>query len=501
MKYHIIYILLCAVAAQAGKADAPVRPLPKPVVTHHAMKVEGRTLSYTATAGFLPLEKQDGKRAARIFYVAYTKDDVRNVADRPITFAFNGGPGASSIWLHLGALGPKRVDLPGNGTELPEALRLVDNDQTWLDFTDLVFIDPIGAGYSRAAKGVDPKQFYALAKDIDVAARFIRRYATQYERWLSPKFIAGESYGTTRAAALANRLQNENGMDLAGVVLLSSALNFETFSCDYGNDIAYALALPSCSSVAKYHKKTEADLTNVEKWALSDYLEALARGDTLSPDERDRIAHVVASMTGLSTAYIEASRLRVSPARFTKELLRNERRTLGLMDGRVVGVDVTPLGEYPRFDPSFFLVTGPFVEAANDYLRRDLEFQTEVPYVFLSREVNAAWKWSAHGQGYANTADDLAEAMTRNAHFRVFAAAGLYDLTTPYLSQRYTFDHLGLDPSRRGNLIFKTYPSGHQIYTDPASRKKLHDDVASFVSGTLAQRSANFSARPAATTP
>jgi carboxypeptidase C (cathepsin A) len=502
--FVFIGLFLLSGTSYAAKTNAPPAAaiIPeKPVVTHHAIKAGGTTLNYTATAGFLPLRDEAGKLQANIFFVAYTKDGVSDVSARPITFAFNGGPGASSVWLHLGGLGPKRVVLAGDGTELPKTCRLADNDQTWLGFTDLVFVDPIGTGYSRAVEGVDAKQFYTPTKDIKVASQFIRLYVTKYERWLSPKFVAGESYGTTRAAGLANRLQSATGMNLNGVMLLSSALSFQNFSYDDGNDIAFALALPSFAAAATYHKKVNADIAKVERWTLSDYLEALVRGDTLPEAERERIAEQMAKFTGLSTNYIETSRLRVSASRFVKELLRPEQRTVGLMDSRVIGVDVTPRGEYAHFDPAFFLVTGPFVATVNDYLRRDLNFETDLPYDFLSQEVNGAWKWFEHGQGYVYVADDLAEAMARDRFFRVFAAAGEYDLTTPYLGQEYTFDHMGLDPSLRSNLVFRTYPAGHQIYTDTASRKKLYDDVAAFVSGAFAQPSANDSMHKPETIP
>jgi carboxypeptidase C (cathepsin A) len=475
---------------QAAETNAPPAFQSKPpVVTHHSLTVDGALLRYTATAGYLPLENDAGKLQASIFFVAYTRDGVENPATRPITFAFNGGPGASSVWLHLGALGPKRVELAKDGTALPDTPGLVDNDQTWLSFTDLVFVDPVGTGYSRAADGVDAKEFYATEKDIDVAAQFIRRYVTEHERWLSPKFVAGESYGTTRAAALANRLQEQDGLNLRGVILLSSALSFQAFSYDDDNDIAFALALPTFAAAARYHHKADAALADVPPWALNDYLVALARGDTLSDPERQRIAHVLSDMTGLSTSYIEASRLRVSGPRFTKELLRSECHTVGLMDSRVVGSDLTPLGEYPHFDPAFFLVTGPFVAPFNDYVRRELKFTTDRPYEFLSREVNRSWKWFDHGQGYVYVADDLAAALAHDDRLRVFAAAGEYDLTTPWLGQKYVFDHMGLPADRRDHVTFKTYPSGHQIYTDPAARKQLRADVAEFVQSDIPAKS------------
>jgi carboxypeptidase C (cathepsin A) len=481
-----------AVPAKTNSSPA-VRESPpdKSVVTRHSLKVEGETLKYRATAGYMPLRDEAGKLQARIFFIAYEREGSGERAQRPLTFAFNGGPGASSIWLHLGALGPKRVLLAADGTALPTADRLVDNECTWLGFTDLVFVDPIGTGYSRAAEGVDAKPFYAVAKDVEVAATFIRLYVTQHERWLSPKYVVGESYGTTRAAGLANHLQETTGMNLSGAILISSALNFESFSFGEGNDLPCTLVLPSCTAAAWYHKKLAADLqgdltqtlARAQDWAMTEYSAALAKGDTLPDAERHRVAGQLAAYTGLAKDFVEMSRLRIGSGRFIKELLRRESRIIGMMDSRVTSPDMELQGDYPHFDPAMFTVTGPFVATLNDYLRRDLKFQTDLPYEFLSREVNQAWKWTSGGQGYLYVADDLAAAMTRDNHFRVFAAAGLYDLTTPYLTQQYTFDHLGLDASRRSNLIFMTYPSGHQIYTDPPSLKKLKADVETFVKG------------------
>jgi len=485
--------MLTALACLAAEPPPAVAPPPakeaaaeeSPVTTRHSISMGGRTLSYTATAGYLPLKDEAGHLQANIFFVAYSLAGETQLSSRPITFAFNGGPGSSSIWLHMGALGPRRSVLAGDGTELPQTFRLVDNGDTWLSFTDLVFVDPVGTGYSRAAEGVEAKRFYSTEKDIETAAQFIRLYVTRSGRWLSPKYVAGESYGTTRAAGLAGYLQEAAGMNINGVVLISSALSFQAFSCASDNDIAYVLAIPTFAATAAYHKKASSDLAQVEQWALGDYVSALAKGDALSPEERGRVAKKLSEYTGLPAGYLERRRLRVSPTQFIKELLSAEGRITGLMDGRVASVDEVPWGEETRYDPGLFVATGPFVATLNDYLRRDLGFETNLPYEFLSSEVGRAWEWTPqHGQGYVYTARDLAQAMARDEHFRVFSAAGQYDLTTPYLGQKYVLEHMGLDPSRRKNLTFQTYPSGHQLYTDSASRKKLHDDVEAFMAGT-----------------
>ncbi|MCL5098233.1 MAG: peptidase S10 [Candidatus Omnitrophica bacterium] len=475
-------------AAQPAK-KRPETAMEKPSVTRHSMTWRGEVLNYTATAGYMPIENESGKLQARLFYVAYTRNGVSDLDKRPVGFAFNGGPGASSVWLHIGGLGPKRVLLAADGTELPVSDRLLDNEQTWLGFTDLVFIDPVGTGFSRAAEGVDAKQFYDVRKDIDVTGEFVRLYITENGRWLSPKFVIGESYGTTRAAGLASHLQHSPGLNLAGVILLSSALSFQTFETGGGNDLPYALALPTFTAVASYHKKlprqTPAELEHVlvkvEHWALDGYTSALAKGDTLTQSERCNLTEKLARCTGLSTNYLVASHWRVGAQRFTKELLRNENRTVGLLDGRVLGIDISRLGEYPQYDPAMFLTTGPFVSTFNDYLRRDLKFENTLKYELFSNEVNRSWKWDTGGQGYLYVGDNLAEAMSKDTRLRVFLGMGLYDLTTPYLSQKYTFDHLGLDPGLHGNFTFRLYPSGHQIYTDIPSLKKLEADAAAFI--------------------
>ena len=481
-----------APAEQAARPSRTEAEPHAPVVTQHAITLNGQQLTYTATAGYIPITDDSGKLQADIFYVAYTRPGTAAGAARPVTFAFNGGPGASSMWLHLG-VGPKRVVLALDGTALPNSTVLTDNEATWLDFTDLVFVDPVGTGFSRAADGVDPKQFYEVRSDIQVAGSFIRRYITRYQRWLSPKFILGESYGTTRAAGLVNRLQDVAGINVNGVILVSCALDFQTFSFDPANDLAYALVLPSYAATAWYHTKRKATqpqvdlsdtLERAEKWAISDYLVALAKGDTLSQPERNRVALQIAQYIGLPQGEIERNRLRIGPARFGRRLLRDEELILGRLDGRVTSAAI-PGSDYSDSDPAFFLVTGPLVDAINDYLERDLQYRSDLRYEFLSREANHSWKWLSGGQGYVYVADELAEAMSRDGRLRVFAGAGYFDLATPYLAQKYTFDHMGLASQLRDHITFEAYPTGHQIYADPASARKLKDDVAAFMQCTL----------------
>jgi carboxypeptidase C (cathepsin A) len=453
-------------------------------ITHHTLDINGKSLSYTAVAGYMPISNDANKPIAKIFFIAYTKEPETNISQQPITFAFNGGPGSASIWLHMGALGPQRVLLANNGTALPKSYELVDNEYTWLDFTDVVFVDPVGTGYSRACDEAKAQQFYNMDEDVKLMGEFIRLYVTEYQRWLSPKYIAGESYGTTRAVSLADHMQDKQGMLINGLVLISTALNFETFSFDHGNDLAYVLIIPSYTAAAWYHKKLSGDLQDYLKqaqdWTINDYMPALAKGSSLGDSEREKIVERLVHYTGLSKSYIENSQMRIPSYRFTIELLRDSSFIIGQLDSRVKAPAISAVSEYSFDDPSLFVVEGPFVAAFNNYVRDNLNFKTDIPYKFLSEKINESWKWSQGQQGYINVAGKLTKAMSSNEHLRVFGASGYFDLTTPWLSQQYTFTHLGLNPVLRDNITHKFYESGHQIYTSPAALEKFTKDVSSF---------------------
>jgi carboxypeptidase C (cathepsin A) len=479
-----------------GETSAPSEPgivsVGKPSTTQHAIEVNGRSLKYTATTGLMPLKDEAGKPKATIFFTAYVKDDPENKSQRPVTFAFNGGPGASSIFLHLGALGPKRAVL-GDMKALPPPYQLVTNEYTWLDFTDLVFIDPVGTGYSRPAPGVDAKGFYGVKGDIESVGDFIRLYCTHYQRWLSPKFIVGESYGTTRAAGLSGYLQNKLGMSLNGIFLISEVMNFQTITFTAGNDLPYILYLPAYSEAAWYHRKLppalQADVLKtrkeVEHFALNEYLLALAKGDGLSDAERDGIVKSLAEYTGLPATYIKNSNLRVSREGFTRELLRSENLRIGVLDSRITAMYRV---EHFTEDPSVFVVTGPLVATWNDYVRNELKYETDAPYEILSMKVNASWNWDSGtgGLGYLNVAETLEQAMNENRHLKVFIASGYYDLATSYFATRYTVDHLKLDPPLRGNITLGYYDAGHQMYTHLPSLKRLTENAAVFFQKALA---------------
>src|SRR6266446_4052803 len=370
--------------AQQPPQPAPEKPAEKPaekskeekkppeekiVQTKHSIKIGGQEIKYTATAGTILLKLEDGTPKASIFYVSYTKDDVSDASQRPLTFSFNGGPGSSSVWLHLGLFGPRRVQMGDAGTLLPPPYKLVDNGVSLLDISDLVFIDPVSTGYSRAVPGEAPQQFHGVTPDVESVADFIRLYTTRNKRWSSPKFLAGESYGTTRAAGLSGYLQQRYGMYLNGIVLISSILNFEPAEFDAGNDLPYILYLPTYTAIAWYHKKLPADLQSGDvqkaveesrKFAVGEYTDALMTGDALPAARRAETMQKLARLTGLSPDYIDRTNLRIEIQRFTKELLRSERRTIGRIDARFTGIDRDAAGERPEFDPSIAAIIGPY---------------------------------------------------------------------------------------------------------------------------------------------
>ncbi len=481
-------------AAEKTKEEKkPPAPEEKIVQTKHAVKIGGQEIKYTATAGTILLKLEDGTPKASIFYVAYTKDDVNDASQRPLAFSFNGGPGSASVWLHLGLFGPRRVQMGDAGTLLPPPYKLVDNDVSLLDISDLVFIDPVSTGYSRAVPGEAPKQFHGITEDVESVADFIRLYATRNKRWSSPKFLAGESYGTTRAAGLSGYLQQRYGMYLNGIVLISTILNFETAEFDTGNDLPYILYLPTYTAIAWYHKKLLGDLQSGDvqkaveesrKFAVGEYADALMTGDALPAARRVEIIQKLSRLTGLSPDYIDRTNLRIEIQRFTKELLRSERRTVGRIDARFTGIDRDAAGERPEFDPSIAAIIGPYSGMLNDYVRNDLKFDSDLPYEVLTGRVRP-WNYAPYENRYVNVAETLRSAMTQNPFLHVFVAKGYYDLATPFFAADYTFDHLGLDPTLRGHLSGAYYEAGHMMYVHPPSLAKLKADIALFIKSSM----------------
>jgi len=489
-------------AAPAEKADKSDKSdktpaADEPVVTEHVLILAGHEFKYTATTGCLAIKDEAGKLRADMFFVAYTKGQPADPADpknsaRPVTFVFNGGPGAAAIWLHMGALGPKRVLSAKDGTALPTTVDLVDNDFTWLDFTDLVFIDPVGTGYSRPAPGIELKEFTGIHNDVQSVGEFIRLYVTRYQRWRSPKFLAGESYGTTRAAALSGHLQSHLAMTVNGLVLISSVLDFQAIRFERGNDLPYTLYLPSFAAAAQYHKKLPPELqklslddllAKVEHWADTDYRAALAQGDSLSDAQRDQTVDQLAAFTGLSKSFIRSHHLRIDQGDFANELLRDENRVLGLYDARVAGIKADE--EAWLTDPSIFVTAAPLVAGLNDYVRRDLKYKNELSYKFLNPEVGGSWNWGSAAGGYVNVGGTLQQVMSANTRLKVLVCCGQYDLVTAYAAQRYTVHHLGLDPAVRDNISLKYYPAGHMLYVLPSALESLHHDAAAFFKSAL----------------
>ena len=480
-----------AAAKSSGSEPFPAPPaVESSSKTKHEITISGKQIPYTATAGTLVLKKEDGKPWASIFYVAYTRDDVTDAVKRPLTFTFNGGPGSSSVWLHMGALGPKRVEMGAEGEQPVPPYHLVDNEDTALRFTDLVFIDPVTTGFSRNAPGENPAQFHSFDGDLESVAEFIRLWTTRFERWDSPKFLAGESYGTTRASALSQYLLQHHGIYLNGITLISSVLNFETISFAPGNDLPFILYLPSYTATAWYHKKLPKDLGDLEKalgesrrFASNEYTVALMKGDKLTAAERANVARQLARLTGLSEDFVEESNLRISISRFTKELLRKERRTVGRYDSRLEGVDHDSAGENPEYDPSYASVQGAYTAAFNDYVRGELKFESDLPYEILTGKVRP-WSFNRFENQYLNTAEMMRQAMSQEPNLKVMIANGYYDLATPFFATEYTVNHLGLDPSLSNNVSLTYCGAGHMLYTKKSCLDALGKSMADFYKNT-----------------
>ncbi len=475
------------------KDDKDKQPTPpeKSSVTHHDLTLDGKVLHYTATAGTLLIKDEDDKPYGSIFYVAYTLDGAAP-GKRPVTFLYNGGPGSATLWLHMGSVGPVRVLTASPKATGGAPYQVVANEYSLLDRTDLVFIDAPLTGYSRVAGKATPKDFNGVDEDLKAFNRFITRYITVNQRWNSPKFLFGESYGTTRSAALADMLE-DNGISLNGVILVSSILNYGIRMP--GMDTEYTGNLPSYAAIAWYHNKLQnkpADLKTlldeVRKFAHGEYAEALAEGDALPADRMDAIAAKVSQFTGLSVQYVKASRLRVSPTRFRKELLRNEGDILGRYDARFEGTDVDDAGEYPGYDPSDTGISGAFVAALHDYLQRELKYDSQDDYHLSSNGIGQ-WNWKHRGAGGGRfggeqtmpyVAGDLADAMRKNPRLKVFSANGYFDLATPFFITEYDLGHMSLDGSLAKNVEFGYYPSGHMIYLNQDALKQLKTDLSGF---------------------
>jgi carboxypeptidase C (cathepsin A) len=487
---------MLAIAPQAGFAAADPAPesavLPIPAVpnavTHHQAVIGGRTIHYAATAGTILLTDAKDQPVASVFYVAYTAENLGPSARRPITFAYNGGPGGSSALIHLGAFGPRTVVTTNAAATPPAPYAIVDNNDSLLAATDLVFIDAVGTGFSRIVGHGTPKDFYGVEQDGRAFEQFIRRYITANDRWNSPKYLAGESYGTTRSVVVGDMLQHD-GISLNGITLISTVLDFATLESAAGNDEPYWLYLPSEAAVAAYQHKIAtppdmpAFLRDVRAFARGPFLNALAQGANLLPDARAAIAAQLHAYTGLPVDYLVRSNLRVEPERFQKELLAGSDETVGRYDGRFRGLDIDPMSDGAETDPSSEAVFGAFTASFNRYIRDELKYRTDAEYRFLSGEVNEHWQWYRGQQTSptaTNVAPDLRDALTANPYLRVFSANGIYDLATPFFATEYSLAHLGLNPTLQSHITYGYYPAGHMIYLNPVAHAELTADLERF---------------------
>jgi len=476
-----------------GRPARPPEPVDDLVTTQH--EVAG--LRYTATAGRIVLREEtltddvfDGPEPrAEVFLTAYTAADT-DPRERPVTFAFNGGPGSSSVWLHLGLLGPRRVLMGDVGALLPPPYGLGDNAETLLAASDLVFIDPISTGYSRAVKGGKPKEFHGYARDLESVGEIIRLWTSRHGRWLSPKYLCGESYGTLRAAALARHLGERYGMYLNGLILISSVLDGGTLEFGGHNDMPYPLFLPTYAAIAHYHglhgdRPLREVLAEAERFAERDYPWALARGDRMTAEERADAATTLARLTGLSVDYVDRVNLRIEHVRFFTELLRSRRRTVGRLDGRFLGWDADYGYERWSADPSYDAILGPFTAAFNHYVRTELEYSNDLAYNILTDKVQP-WSLKEFEGQHVNVADKLAAAMRTNPHLRVYVASGYTDGATPYLATEHTLAHLAIPAELRGNITVEYFEAGHMMYVHEPSRQAQSAQLREFVRATSA---------------
>jgi carboxypeptidase C (cathepsin A) len=484
--------------ASANGAASETAAKEQKSVSHGSVTVNGERIDYTATAGTVILRNDKGDPTASMFYVAYAKDGA-DPDKRPVTFAYNGGPGGSSVLVNLGGFGPMRVQTTDATPTPPAPYSLSNNPYSLLDKTDLVFIDAVGTGFSKTLGKATGKDFWGVDPDVKSFGEFIVNYISQNNRWNSPKFVLGESYGTPRSAMLANWLQDK-GVALNGVILLSSILNFNDefwFQPPGSNDLSYELYLPSYAAVAWYHDQLPnkaADLpvflSQVRQFALGEYAQALAAGDSISPTQEASVLQKLHDYTGLSETYLRETKLRIEPARFMKQLLRSEGRTVGRFDARFEGIDFDSAGEFPEYDPSSSALLPAFVAPFHWYLSNDLKYSSTADYEFLNYKVGEAWDWHhmIDGQKYPvpDTLPDLREAMTQNPHLKVFSGNGYFDLATPFFKTQYELNHMGLDASLEKNITFDYFHDGHMLYIHTPALAKLHADLDKFYDSATA---------------
>jgi carboxypeptidase C (cathepsin A) len=489
----------CQIDVKGDKKDEWMRePKGASSVTTHRFAAGGKTFEYVATAGTLVIRDDDDKPTANIGYVAYTRKDVKDPGQRPILFAFNGGPGSSSMWLHMGALGPRRVVVSDPGPTPPAPYKIVDNEFGVLDKSDLVMIDPVGTGISRAVCDHKDDEFWGVDPDIDSVSRFIAQYLSDNNRWTSPKYLLGESYGTTRAAAIADYLRAHRDVSFNGLVLVSVATDLEAVAAEFpGNDRPYALYLPAYAAAAWYHHMLPQQpaaldpfLDEVRKYALGPYTAALLKGDALSDADRDAAAAQLHQYTGLPVEYLKEANLRVSEVEFQHELLRAQRKTIGRLDARYAGPTLDPLAKNADYDPQSAAISAAYTAAFLDYYHGDLKFGQGQTYRELNEGIESKWKWthktanSDTDQPIVNSGVDLADDLIQEANLRVLVMAGYFDLATPFSATEYVMSHLGIPAAISSHIQIKYYESGHMVYVHPPSLKKMKGDLDAFMDST-----------------
>ena len=481
--------------------DKPAEPAPPPPreessVTDHTVKIGAQTISYKATAATILLKNEKEEPTALIYYTAYTRSDTKDMAQRPIAFVYNGGPGSASVWLHMGAFGPKRVVTANAEPTPPPPYKVADNAGSLLDKTDLVFIDPVGTGFSHAVGKAQDKDFWGVDSDVKSLAELITIYVSRNDRWNSPKFLIGESYGTFRSAALSNYLQNHDGMYFNGIMLISSVLDLGTISFNPGDDQAYIFYLPSYAATAWYHNvlanrpdKVNSLIDEARQFAQTEYASALMKGSRLSAAEKTDLAKKISRFTGLSEDYLIKANLRVNLPQFMEELQRNRGLTTGRLDARFSGFTYDLLGEFANSDPQSDAITGAYTAAFNSYVRDELKFGQDKKYRTGSDEAGNNWEWKHKvGENYGfpgspNVEGDLIQAMLTNPHLQVEVENGLYDLATPFFATEYTMEHLGLPEKLQKNIHLQYYDAGHMMYLHDEDLAKLKANIGAFLDG------------------
>lgn len=480
------------VAEEAKKAENHTINIAKAesFVSHHSGKFNGVAVKYTVMAGDTYLKNDKGEAVANIFSVAYTRDGVKDPSSRPVTFFFNGGPGSASLWLHMGVFGPKRVDVPSDAINAGAApYSVIDNPLSLLDVTDMIFIDPVGTGYSKVIGKGKTKDYWGIKEDAASVADFIRRYITENKRWNSPKYVGGESYGTTRTAALVKELQEGyNSMALNGIILVSSILDFQTTRFANSNHMPYVIYLPTYAATAWYHNKVDKSGTTLDKFleeardfATGEYAAALFKGNRISPDEEASVLEGLHRFSGLSKSYLKKTRLKINNMRFMKELLRDEGKVVGRLDSRFVGIEEDDAGERFEADPSGYGISAAYTATVNDYFARELKVERSYRYEVLSRKPGRNWNWTlekTRSGSFPALGRYIARGQRQNKDLRVYVANGYYDMATPFFGTEWTMAQHGMDSNR---VTMTYYESGHMMYLHHPSLDKLAKSVRQFI--------------------